>query len=38
MWWGMSLGLAFLAAATASFATAETISRTGSQYLASPLR
>ena len=38
MWWGISLGLAFLAAATASFATTEIIPRTASQYLASPLR
>jgi hypothetical protein len=38
MWWGMSLGLAFLAAATASFATTEIVPRAASQYLASPLR
>ena len=38
VWWGMSLGPAFLAAASASFATTDIMPRAGSQYLASPLR
>ena len=38
MWWGISLGAAFLAVATASYATTEVIPSADSQYLVSPLR
>jgi hypothetical protein len=38
MWSGMSLGLAFLAVATASLGTTEIMPRAGSPYWVSPLR